>query len=348
MPNSLPVTVLRLHHFIVPLIIIASGAGLGLLLEKTALVWLRRKAARTKWQGDNILTDALRGTLLAACLLIAVYISTFMIPLPAPTLMIIRKALHVLAIMIITLFFARVAAGAVTEYTKHAAGVLPSASLFATLTKLVILTLGLLTILHMLGVSITPLITALGIGGLAVALSLQDTLANLFAGLHIILSRQIQPGDYIKLETGDEGYVTDIKWRNTTIRTMTNNMIIIPNTKIASTIVINYYQPNREMAVLFEVSVSYDSDLDQVERVTVECGREVMREVPGGITEFEPFIRYNAFGESSIRFNVILRCREFADQYRIKHEFVKRLIVKYRAAGIKIPYPIRRVITDTH
>ncbi len=341
MPGAQVETAFEFHHLIMPLIIIVGGAGIGLLFERIVLVWLRKKAARTAWQGDNIIMDALRGLLFAACLLVAVYAASFTAPLAVTTLAIVRKVLHVLAIVVVSVFAARVAAGFVADYTKHAAGVLPSASLFASLTKLIVLTLGLLTILHMLGISITPLLTALGVGGLAVALSLQDTLSNLFAGLHIIMSRQIQPGDYIKLETGDEGYVTDIKWRNTTIRNLANNMVIIPNTKIASTIITNYHQPDKEMGVIFEVGVAYDSDLDKVEQVTVDCGREVMRDVPGGIPEFEPFVRFSSFGESSIRLNVILRCREFADQYRVKHEFVKRLTRQYCAAGIKIPYPIR-------
>ncbi len=341
MPSAQVETAFEFHHLIIPLIIIVGGAGIGLLFERIVLVWLRKKAARTAWQGDNIITDALRGTLLAACLLIAVYAAAFTIPLAAPTLAIIRKILHVLAILVASVFAARIAAGFVLEYTKQAHGVLPSASIFPNLTKLVVLVLGFLTVLHMLGVSITPFLTALGVGGLAVALALQDTLSNLFAGLHIILSRQVQPGDYIKLDTGAEGYVTDIKWRNTTIRTLTNNMVIIPNVKAASSIITNFHQPDKEMGVILEVGVAYDSDLDKVEQVTIDCGREVMRDVQGGIPEFEPFVRFSSFGESSIRLNVILRCREFADQYRINHEFVKRLTRQFRAAGIKIPYPIR-------
>jgi small-conductance mechanosensitive channel len=89
--------------------------------------------------------------------------------------------------------------------------------------------------------------------------------------------------------------------------------------------------------------VSYDSDLGHVERVTIEVGREVLREVPGGVAEFQPFIRYNAFAESSIQFTVILRAREVVDQYLLRHEFIKRLHARYRAEGIEIPFPQRTV-----
>jgi small-conductance mechanosensitive channel len=75
----------------------------------------------------------------------------------------------------------------------------------------------------------------------------------------------------------------------------------------------------------------------------MEVGKETMKEVPGGVAEFEPFIRYHTFGDHSIDFTVILRAKEFVDQYVIKHEFVKGLHQRYREEGIEIPFPIRTV-----
>ena len=89
--------------------------------------------------------------------------------------------------------------------------------------------------------------------------------------------------------------------------------------------------------------MSYDSDLAPVEAVTIAVGKEVMADAKGGVPEFEPFIRYNAFGDSSINFTVILRGREVVDQHLIRHEFIKRLHNRYRAEGIEIPFPQRTV-----
>jgi len=176
-----------------------------------------------------------------------------------------------------------------------------------------------------------------------VALALQRPLGDFFAGIHLILSKQIRIGDYIKLETGEEGYVVDITWRNTTIRQLPNNLVIIPNSRLASLMIINYYQPEKELSVLLNIGVSYSSDLEKVERVTIEVAKEVMKEVPGGVPEFEPFIRYHTFGDFSINFSVILRAKEYTDQFLIKHEFIKRLHRRYRREGIEIPFPIRVV-----
>jgi small-conductance mechanosensitive channel len=183
------------------------------------------------------------------------------------------------------------------------------------------------------------LLTALGVGGLAVALALQDTLSNLFAGFYLTVARQIRLGDYVKLDTGQEGYVEDIGWRATMIRLLPNNMVIVPNNKISQAIITNYNLPSRDLAVLVEVGVSYDSDLERVERVTIEVGREIMKSVTGGVPDFEPFIRYHTLGEYSINFTVILRAKEFVDQYLVKHQFVKRLVDRYRKEGITIPFP---------
>ena len=116
--------------------------------------------------------------------------------------------------------------------------------------------LGGLILLNHFNVSITPILTALGVGGLAVALALQDTLSNLFGGFYVAVAGQVRLGDYIKLNTGEEGYVTDIGWRCTTLPGTANNMIIVPNAKLAQAIVTNYYLPEKRMAANFQLTVA--------------------------------------------------------------------------------------------
>lgn len=209
--------------------------------------------------------------------------------------------------------------------------------------KIIIFAVCGMLILDNLGVSLTPIITTLGIGSLAVAIALQDTLGNFFAGLHIKADRPIQIGHYIRLESGEEGYVEHIGWRSTKVRMLPNNMVVVPNNKLVQSIITNYYLPEKELAVLVQVGVHYDGDLEKVERVTCEVAREVLKTVPGGVASFEPFIRYHTFNQSSIDFNVVLRAREFTDGFVVKHEFIKRLQARYAKEGIIIPFPIRTV-----
>lgn len=251
--------------------------------------------------------------------------------------------IHIAVIVLVTAVAAQVAVRSIQLYARKRRHVLPSTSIFINLVRVGVFVVGGLMVLQTLGISITPVLTAVGVGGLAVALGLQETLSNFFSGLQIVASGLVKNGDYIRLSSGEEGYVQDITWRNTTIRALANNMIVIPNSKLAASVLTNYNQPQREMAVLVPVGVSYDSDLEKVERVTVEVAKEVMQTVPGGIPEFDPFIRYHSFGDSSIGFNVILRGREFGEQYLVKHEFIKRLLARYRKEGIEIPFPVRNV-----
>lgn len=329
-------------------IILATGYFLaslvaGIVLEKVVIRGIIRMARRTKWQGDEIVGESLRWMVLLWTILAGLYAALLSVPLSPGIRGLATKVIQVVAIFSVTVVAMRMASSFVRVYAERATAVLPTTSLFVNVTRLVVLLIGTLIILELLGISITPVLTALGVGGLAVALALQDTLANFFAGIHIVASKQVRVGDYIRLETGEEGYVADLNWRYTVIRTLANNVVIVPNSKLASAIVTNYSLPEKELAVLVDVGVSYMSDLEKVERVTMEVAREVMREVVGDIPGFEPFIRYKAFGDSSINFTVILRAKEFGEQYLLKHVFIKRLHQRFAQEGIEIPFPIRTV-----
>lgn len=252
------------------------------------------------------------------------------------------KTLYVVAAASLTFLAAEVFVKLVHIHGPAIDPSLPTTTLTENLIRIVVVILGLLVIFHGLGLSITPMLTALGVGGLAVALALQDTLANLFAGLYLTVAKHIRIGNYIKLSSGEEGYLVDIDWRASRLRQLSNNTVLVPNAKFSQSIVTNYHSPEHELAVLVEASVDYASDLARVEAVTTEVAREVMRTVQGGVPGFEPFVRFHTFGDPGIGFSVILRGQEFVDQYLIKHEFVKRLHKRFMAEGITIP--IRGVV----
>lgn len=211
------------------------------------------------------------------------------------------------------------------------------------LINIAVLVLGALTVVGQLGFKITPLLTGLGIGGLAVALALQDTLGNLFAGFYMMLDQPLRVGDYIRLASGEEGFIEEIGWRNTKIRPWAENWIIVPNAVLSQTIITNHYLPTPEMLVYVQCGVSYYSDLDRVEQVTLEVAREVMDRLQTAVPDWEPMVRWQTFGDSNIEFQVILRVREFRHSYLLKSEFIKALHKRYNAEGIEISFPMRRV-----
>ncbi|MFJ7074215.1 mechanosensitive ion channel family protein [Streptomyces sp. NPDC098781] len=323
---------------------IALAAGLlAAFLLRTLLRWLGKHADRTRWSGDDLIVDVLRTVVPWAAFLGGAASAGAALPLTRTVQHNVNQTLTVLLIFVVTLTAARGVAGVMRTVTQSRPGVAGSATIFVNITRILVLAIGFLVVLQTLGISIAPLLTALGVGGLAVALALQDTLANLFAGIHILASKTVQPGDYIRLSSGEEGYVEDINWRQTTVRALSNNLIVIPNGELAKTNMTNFMRPEQELTILLQVGVAYDSDLDHVERVTNDVIAEVMTEVEGALPDHEPIIRFHTFGDSRIGFTVILGVGEFSDQYRIKHEFIKRLHRRYRAEGISIPAPTRTV-----
>ncbi|MFA4888893.1 MAG: mechanosensitive ion channel family protein [Candidatus Omnitrophota bacterium] len=340
--NNLSIFLINnLFKILVPAGILLITLICGFIIRKIVFVRLSRWSRQTKTQVDDIILDSIRGPFIIWFLMLGIYFTLESSKLPENLVHIIEKLLLVLGIFSITFVLANISAKLVTAYSRKIESALPVTSLTQNISRILVFAIGILVILHSLGISITPILATLGVGGLAVALALQDTLSNIFSGFHIIVSKQVRIGDYIKLDSGEEGYVTDITWRTTKIKMLPNNVVLVPNEKLTKAIVTNYYLPDKEMAVLVNLGVHYKSDLKKVERVTCEVAREVMREVQGGVPGFEPFIRYHTFADSSINFTVILRAKEFVDQYLLKHEFIKRLHECYIKENINIPYPIR-------
>lgn len=305
---------------------------------------LLSRAGDTAWAWDDLAARLVRDLAMPVAVLGGAWIAANVLELRHGTLDVAAKLLTAATILVVSLALARLIAGVVGSVASARQGVAANVSIFANITRVLVMGIGVLIMLQSLGVSISPLLGALGVGGLAVALALQDTLANLFAGVHVLASKTIEPGDYIKLSTGQEGYVVDINWRNTSIRTLSDNIEVIPNARFSDSILTNYHRPAQDMSLLIQASVAYESDLEQVEKVVVEVGERVMNEVEGGVKDAEPLVRFHTFADSGIDFTVILRTGEFGDQFRIKHEFVKRLHRRFGEEGIEIPYPKRQLI----
>jgi len=326
-----------------PLFIFLGILGLIYLLRFTLFRYLLYLSHKTRWPWDEVVLKTIKRFIPFWGFLLALHISLSLTEIPPRPFTIINKALLILFILSLSLFGARLLIKIFELYLYTKAEILPKVTLFEIFIKILLFSLAFVLILNVLEINITPFITTFGLAGLAVSLALKDTLENFFAGLQILMAKQIKPGDFIKLESGEEGFVEDITWRNTTIRMIPNNLLIIPNSKLAGSRVINYQLPSPDLSVLIQVGVSYESDLEKVERITLDVARELMQTHPEGVPDFEPLLRYHTFGDFSINFTVILRAREPQARYVIAHEFIKRLHRRYKEEGIEIPYPIRTV-----
>jgi small-conductance mechanosensitive channel len=327
-----------------PLIVLAGTFLIGLLVRRLVLRGIQDWTARTGSRSLTILADSLRGPMLIWAVIIGAHLAIQASALPPKYTEAGSKYLLVLWMISLTLMGMRLAGNLVRYYGEQVPGALPVTTLSETLAQLAVVVLGILLILSALDFRITPILTALGVGGLAVALALQDTLSNLFSGFYVAVARQIRLGDYIRLNTGEEGYVADIGWRSTTVRSLGNNMILVPNAKLAQAIVTNFHLPEKRMGASVQVSVSYDADPDHVERVLLEVAQRALGEVPGMVSESAPSVSFDpGFGESSLGFTLGFQVAEFANQFGVKAELRKRILRRFREEGIVIPYPARMV-----
>lgn len=310
--------------------------------------WLTALSAKSKGRFDDLLVEALRGPFILWVLILAIHIASLTASFPDRVTQMIGKILLILWIISLTVVASRLAGSLVKYYGNNLAAALPVTTLTQSLVRLAVAIAGILVLLDTLHISVAPILTALGVGGIAVALALQDTLTNLFAGFYVSIAGQVRVGDYIKLETGNEGYVVDISWRSTTLRALPNNMIVVPNAKLAQVIVTNFNLPERRMGFGIPVSVSYDSDIDQVERILLEVATQSAGEIPGLLADPAPAVRFMpGFGPSSLDFTLLCQVAEFVDQYAVQSELRKRILRKFRQEGIEIPYPVQTIRVQT-
>lgn len=263
-----------------------------------------------------------------------------MIDLPNSLNTLVEKILIVVALGAATILAARLAVSIIQAYSLKNESTVSLSSLFEYLTKVIIYSTGFLIIIQSIGVEITALITAFGVGSLSIGLAFQNTLSNLISGVNIILARKIRVGDYIRIRQGEEGYVMDVELRYTVVKDIYNNITVIPNSQVINGSFKNYTLEDTSMLLPIEIGISYDSDLEKVEQITLETAKYVMENIQGGRKEYEPFMRYEKFDPFAIKFTVYLKINEYFDRLIITHEFIKNLCKNYQREKIKIAYPI--------
>ena len=216
--------------------------------------------------------------------------------------------------------------------------------IFRRVLPLTVYAIGGLVAIDNLGISISPILAGLGIGGLAVALAVQPTLSNFFAGTYVVTEGELKAGDFIELDGGPSGYVESVGWRSTKIRSRFNNLVIIPNSRMAESIVTNYFSPTPAMNVIVTCGVSYESDLEQVESIALEEAEALVKESTHSIKDMDPFFGFSNFGDSNIDFFIFLQAVDRNGTFILKSQLMKRIHSRFTAEGIEINYPVRKLV----
>ncbi len=321
--------------------VVAASVIVVLFIVRGVLVHFLKKW--TAGSGMTIQAGVLRSFKVPSifwCVAVGLYFAVEFSGLPRKYVLIVDRTISILLIFSVTVAIANLAVRAFENYARRSDIDVPATGIILGVFKATIIIAGLLVILNFLGISIAPLLTALGVGGLAVALALKDTLSNLFAGLHIIASKQLRPGDHIKLNSGEEGTVTDITWRSTTITSPAHNIIIVPNAHVASATITNCDLPDPQMSLSVEFTVPRSADLDRVEAISREAAWDVVREAPGAIGAEVPLVRFTAFGDTGIGLSVTVRVKDSGSLYAVRHDLIKALQKRYVAEELSITLPV--------
>lgn len=328
----------------IALLIVAGVTALLFGTRKMLFRALQRRVRKNTLPSDDFFIMALQGPSTLLIVALALYVGLRLAEIPDQYQAYAVKGVHLSLILTVTMALANISSRAVVFFLKKVDLPISVTSLLTAVIKTSVYAAGILIMLNFVGISITPIITALGVGGLAMALALQDTLSNLFAGIHILAEHTIRVGDFIRLETGQEGYVEDISWRTTRIRVPANNMVIVPNSKLSQSVVTNYFLPERRTSVQLQLSVSYDADPELVERVLLEEATRLTAEVPGLLSSPVPSVLFTpGFGASSLDFTLTCPVVDINSQLPVQHALRKRIYKRFKQENIVMPFPSRTV-----
>jgi small-conductance mechanosensitive channel len=190
-----------------------------------------------------------------------------------------------------------------------------------------------------LGVSLAPALTALGVGSLAVALALQDTLSNFFSGVYLVVDKPVRPGDFIRVDPSFEGYVESIGWRSTHLRTLSNNLVILPNATLSKSVITNYSLPTTHVAATVRVDVAFNADLDKVEDALADEAKRAV-DLPGIAEAPAPSVAMSpGFVDGAVGFTVSFHVLSFADQSVVQPALRKRIAARLKRDGIELSTP---------
>ncbi len=333
-----------MHPYVRAMIEVAALWAGGWLLYRLALPLLRRLARQTPIDWDDVIIEGISPYVPLWFALVGVPIAARHALLPADW---VTRADRI-ALFLAYFTAALAVASILSRFVAHRAGPitskLPATTLTQNAIRIGIVIMGAVAGLGSIGIAVGPMLAALGVGSLAVALALQPTLTNLIAGFLITFARQVRVGDVIELEQGQLGVVEDISWRTLTIREPANNLITIPNARMAELIVRNYGLPDPTCAVLVPIGVAYGSDLSRVEQVLIETATAVRDGNPGiAVPDFAPIVRFVSFADSSVNLMIILRAVNALERTAVSSFVLKAVHGRFAQEGIEIPFPQRVV-----
>lgn len=285
---------------------------------------MRHATARHGWRALETVIAIIGTVIVLWGALAGLYIGMDHLTLSTREAAFLDRAIGALFIFSLMWIAARIAGAWIEAFGERTEHKLFSISLYSTLVQGAILVIGFLTVLSSMGIAIAPLLTTLGLGGLAVALALNDTLSNLFAGVQIVAARQLRIGDYVKFDFA-EGEIVDIHWHNTTIRDFENNLTIVPNSKINTSPFTNYSMCVSALMVPVNASLPWKGPMSQLRTIAERAASESVTEVAGRLEAENCQVFLTAVNETNVQITGLLPIGHIENRMRAVSGFLRRL-----------------------
>lgn len=299
---------------------------------------------RTATTLDDRIVERLHHPIFLSVILFGLFLVQGILKLPDPYKYVTVAFLKTMAILIWSTLLLRVSHLILDAISRRGGGggwiEARTAPLLDNLGKLAIICLAIYMLLVSWDLDVKPWLASAGIAGIAIGFAAKDTLANLFGGLFIVADAPYKIGDYIVLDTGERGMVTQIGLRSTRLLTRDDVEITLPNAQIANSKIVNESGgPYEKARITVTVGVAYGSDVDQVRRVLLEAADGV-EEV---VKEPAPRVRFTEFGDSALIFRLLAWVHQPAQRGVAIDELHTQVYKRFNAAGIQIPFPQRDV-----
>ncbi|MFQ6609764.1 MAG: mechanosensitive ion channel family protein [Fidelibacterota bacterium] len=329
--------------YLIPLCIVLAGFLSAWIFNKIIFRKLNLITQKTRWSGDDVLLRILKKYFTLWLVLGSVYLAMETGVFPTEFTIPANNVILIIFVLSLATATSSIVGSLISGYTRRYDNQFFNLGILMIIVRGLIIGIAILILLQTFGMKISPLLGALGVGSMAAGFALKDTLANFFAGIQILISKQIQVGNFVQIGSGLEGTVADITLRNTTLIDRSNNTIVVPNSEMAASTIVNYSIPDTNLRVKVDCGVAYDSDLEKVEKIALETAKHILATVDGAVHDFEPNLRFHTFNESSIDFTVIMRAIDFPSQHTVRSEYIKLLKKRFDGNGIVIPFPIRTI-----
>ncbi len=329
------------QSFIILLVFYAISQLFVFVSEKIIL----RLTKKTKTEIDDLIVAKINKPLSLILLLMGLRLAIIPHKLSAFLLGIIEHSISTLIIALVTYIVIVISNILIVNWGEKFASKTKSkiddevVRLFQKFSRITISFIGLILVLNVWGVEIGPLLASLGIAGIAVAFALQSTLGNIFGGISLIVDRSITVDDFIRLDDGTEGFVTDIGLRSTKIKSRDGDLAILPNGKLADSKIYNYHKPLPTTRVTVDFGVKYGSDIGKVKRIVMG----ELKKIKDSLKNPGPTVIFYEFGDYSLKFKVYFWVISIEKKLEAKEAAVTAIYHALNRNKIGIPFPTRTI-----